>query len=88
VALTLRPAGKVAVRVLSPEGRPVADALASVALVDGAPVDLRGSTAPPTSEEGATEIGVPPGEVGIAVRGESGGSFGTVAVRQGKPRHS
>jgi hypothetical protein len=84
VALTLRPPGRVTLRVVSPDGRPVAEALASVVMVDSAPVDLRGSTAPPTNEEGATEIGVPAGEVGIAVRGESGGGFGTVAVRAGE----
>jgi hypothetical protein len=84
VPLILRQAGRVALRVVSPDGRPVAEALASVMLVDGAPVDLLGSMAPPTSEEGATEIGVPPGEVSIVVRGDSGGGFGTVVVRAGE----
>ena len=84
VTLALRPAGRVALRVDSPDGRPVAEALASVALVDGAPVDLRGSIAPPTSAEGSTEVGVPAGEVGIAVSAESGSGFGTVVVRPGE----
>ena len=84
VTLTLRPAAKVAVRVVSPDGRPVAEAFAAVVQVDGGRVDLRRSAAPPTNEEGSTEVGGPAGEVGIAVMAEGGSGFGTVVVRPGE----
>jgi hypothetical protein len=84
VTLVLRPAGKVALHVVSPDGRPVGEAFASVSVVDGAPVDLRGSIAPPTREDGSIEIGCPAGEIGIAVMSEQGSGFATIALRSGE----
>jgi hypothetical protein len=61
--VTLRAGGRIALRVLSPEGRPVAQALASVSTVDGERVEPSLCVAPPTDDQGRTTLGVPAGQV-------------------------
>ncbi len=81
VTLALRAGGRIALRVVSPEGRPVAQALALVMTVDGERVDPSLCAAPPTDDAGATTLAVPAGEVTLAVRAEAGVALRTVALR-------
>jgi hypothetical protein len=81
VTLALRAGGRIALRVLSPEGRPVARAFALVMMVDGERVDPSLCAAPPTDDEGATTLAVPAGEVALAVQAETGVALRTVALR-------
>jgi hypothetical protein len=82
VALTLRAGGRIALRVLSPEGRPVAQALASVLTVDGERVDPSLCAAPPTDDEGRTTLGVPAGQVALAVQSAEGATVRTLALHR------
>lgn len=84
VTLALRAGGRIELRVVSPEGRPVAEALASVVTVDGERVDPGLCVATPTGEDGATTVGAPAGEVLFAVHAESGAAFRRVSVRSGE----
>jgi hypothetical protein len=84
VHLVLRPAGKVTLRVVTAEGRPVAEALASVVAVDGTSLDLSNSLGPPTDSLGITELGCPAGDVAIAARAGEGVGLASVAVRPGE----
>jgi hypothetical protein len=83
ITLALRAGGRVELRTVSPEGRPVAEALVSVVTVDGERVDPGLCVATPTGEDGATTIGVPAGEVVLAVQAESGAAMQSVSVRSG-----
>jgi hypothetical protein len=84
ITLALRVGGRVALRVVSPEGRPVAEAFVSVVTVDGERVDPSLCVATPTDEIGATTIGVPAGEVVLAVHAESGAAMRSISVRSGE----
>jgi hypothetical protein len=84
VALTLRPAGRIAVRVVDPSGRPVAEAYPRVESVDGARVRLPGRTSGPTDAEGLFDLASPPGRVEVAVGHESGRGKGAATVRSGE----
>ena len=84
ITVALQPGARVVLRVVSPEGRPVAEAAATVLTVDGERVDPNLCVAAPTGRDGTTTIGVPAGEVGLAVQAESGAAFRTVAVRPGE----
>jgi protocatechuate 3,4-dioxygenase beta subunit len=84
VALALRPAGRIELRVVSPDGRPVAEAFAALVVVDGEGVDPRLTAAPPTGPEGTTVLNVPAGEVGITVNSAAGGAFRSVVVKPGE----
>ena len=83
VTLALRAGGRVELRAVSPEGRPVAEAVVSVVTVDGERVDPGLCVAAPTGEDGATTIGVPAGEVVLAVHAESGAAVRSLPVRSG-----
>ncbi len=80
-ALTLRPAGRIALRVVDPSGRPVAGAYPRVESVDGARVRLPGRTSGPTDAEGRFDLASPPGRVEVAVGHESGRGKATAIVR-------
>jgi hypothetical protein len=82
VTLTLRPGGRVAVRVLGADGRPVKDAYPYVQRVDGLPVWIPGGSSA-TDANGLVEVGVPAGvvEIEAATRGQTG--RGSVAVTAG-----
>ncbi len=81
VTLALRAGGRIELRVLSPEGRPVPEAFASVVAVDGGRVDPGLAASPPTDDDGRTALRAPVGEVAIVVRNEVGAAFRTVALR-------
>ncbi len=82
VTLTLRAGGRIALRVLSPEGRPVAQALASVLTVDGERVDPNLCAAPPTDDEGKVTLVVPAGLVALAVQSAEGAAVRTLALHR------
>ena len=84
ITLALRAGGRVELRVVSAEGRPVREAWASVVTVDGERVDPGLCVATPTEEDGATTIGVPAGEVLLAVHAESGAAVRGASVRSGE----
>lgn len=84
ITLALRAGGRVELRVVSAEGRPVGEAWASVVTVDGERVDPGLCVATPTDENGTTTIGVPAGEVVLAVHAESGAAMRGLSVRSGE----
>jgi hypothetical protein len=84
VRLTLRPTGMVVLRVVSDDGRPVADAVPSITSVDGATIESRAWDAPPTGEEGLTKLRCPAGVVDIGVRHPWGTGVGTLDVPSGE----
>jgi hypothetical protein len=71
VTLILRRGGRIAVRVLDPNGAPVRDAFASARRVSGITVPTVGATVP-TDARGNTEISVPTGSVELRVTKEGG----------------
>jgi len=81
VTLALRAGGRIALRVLAPEGRPVSQAFAAVVAVDGERVDPSLSAAPPTDDEGRTALRAPAGEVALVVRADAGAAFRAVVLR-------
>jgi hypothetical protein len=81
VTLALAAGGRIALRVLGPEGSPAAHALATALTVDGARLDPGLCAAPPTDDSGRTVLVVPAGEVGVAAQAEDGAAFTTVTVR-------
>ena len=84
VTLALRAGGRIALRVLSPERRPVAQAVASVVAVDGERVDPDLCVATPTASDGTTTFHAPAGELALAVSAERGASYQIVAVAPGQ----
>jgi hypothetical protein len=82
VTLSLRPGGRVAVRVMGADGLPVKDAYPYVQRVDGLPVSMPGGSSG-TDANGLVEIEVPSGlvEIEAATRGQAG--RGSVAVAAG-----
>ena len=83
LALTLRPAGHVRVRVVDPGGLPVKDAYPRVETIDGARVRMTGRTSGPTDITGLYELVSPAGIVEVVARGEKGSGRGTVTVAPG-----
>lgn len=84
LALTLRPAGRIAVRVVDTAGRPVAEAYPRVESVDGVRMRLPGRTSGPTDPDGLFDLASPPGRVEVAVGHESGRGRGAATVRSGE----
>jgi hypothetical protein len=82
VTLALRPGGRVAVRVLGADGRPVKDAYPFVQRVDGLPVSMPGGS-DATDANGLAEIGVPAGLVEIEVSTRDRNGRGSVSVAAG-----
>jgi hypothetical protein len=81
VTLRLEPPGRIAVRVLREDGRPVKDAYASVRRVNGLPVELSGLGSGPTNESGVSELPAPAGTVEVEARDQAATGRATVTVR-------
>ena len=62
----------------------MAQAFASVWMVDGERVDPSLCAAPPTDDDGRTTLGAPAGEVALAVQSASGAAVRTIALRRGE----
>lgn len=80
VTLTVRAGGRIALRVLSPDGGPVVQAVASVLMVDGERIDPSLCAAPPTDDQGRTTLGAPAGQVTLAVQSAAGAAVHTLAL--------
>ena len=72
VTLTLRPGGRIAVRVLGADSRPVKEAYPSVETVDGLRVEMPGNSSGPTDATGLYELVSPTGTVGVVAATRSG----------------
>jgi protocatechuate 3,4-dioxygenase beta subunit len=83
LALTLRPAGRIAVRVVDPAG-PVRDAYPRVETIDGVRVRMPGRVSGPTDSSGLYELASPAGVVEVVVNTETGSGRGSVTVRAGE----
>lgn len=83
VRMSLGRGGEVALRVVSGSDRPIAEAEVAVLTVDGERVDPFLCVAAPTDRDGATTLGVPAGQVGLAIRAGSGVTLRTAAVASG-----
>ncbi len=83
LALTLRPAGHIRVRVVDPAGLPVKDAYPRIQAIDGARVRMPGRTSGPTDASGVSELVSPAGVVEVMASGEKGTGRGTVTVPPG-----
>ena len=83
VTLALRPGGRIAVRVLGADGRPVKDAYPEVQRVGGLAVVMPGGSGS-TDASGFVEIGAPAGllEIEAGIGAQTG--QGTVTVRAGE----
>jgi hypothetical protein len=83
VTLVLQPGGRIAVRALDADGRPVKDAYPDVRSVGGLAVAMPGGSGS-TDANGFVEIGAPVGllDVAVSARGQAG--RGAVAVRAGE----
>ena len=81
VTLALRPGGRVAVRVLGADGRPVKDAYPYVQRVDGLPVSMPGGSGA-TDANGVVEVAAPAGlvEIEAAARDQTGRDSVAVAA--------
>jgi protocatechuate 3,4-dioxygenase beta subunit len=84
VTLRLEPAGRIAVRVLREDGRPVKDADLQVGKVGGFPVELPGFGGASTNESGVSELTAPAGTVEVEARYQTASGQGTVTVRPGE----
>ena len=83
VTLALRPGGRIAVRVVGADGRPVKDAYPEVQRIGGLPVVMPGGSGA-TDASGFVEIGAPAGvlEIEAGIGAQTG--KGTVTVRAGE----
>ena len=84
VTLTLRPGGRIAVRVLGADGRPVKEAYSSVETVDGLRVEMPGNSSGPTDATGLYELVAPAGTIGVVAHHEKRTGEATVSVRTGE----
>jgi protocatechuate 3,4-dioxygenase beta subunit len=82
VTLALRPGGRVAVRVLGADGRPVKDAYPDVQKVNGLAVAMPGGSGS-TDANGFVEIGAPAGLVEVEAATRDGTGRGSVTVTAG-----
>jgi protocatechuate 3,4-dioxygenase beta subunit len=84
LALTLQPAGRIAVRVLDAAGQPVKDAYPRVETIDGARVRMPGRVSGPTDASGAYELAAPAGTIEVSARTDAGTGRGSAGVRPGE----
>ena len=82
VTLALRPGGRVAVRVLGADGRPVKDAYPDVVRVNGLAVSMPGGSSG-TDAKGFVEIGAPAGLVEVEAATREGTGRGSVTITAG-----
>ena len=83
VTLTLRPGGRIAVRVMGGDGRPVKEAYPSVETVDGLRVEMPGNSSGPTDATGLYELVSPAGTIGVVAHHQKQSGRGTVTVSPG-----
>jgi len=83
VRLTLRPAGRVVLRVVDSDKRPVPGAFLHIEAIDGTSVDLRNWIVRPTNEDGLSEFGSPSGRVRLSAYSPAGDGSATVEVPPG-----
>jgi hypothetical protein len=83
VTLPVRPAGKVVVRVMTGDGRPVPESWSEITKVDGAEVSFAGSSRGPTDVNGVTELASPPGVVELTAHKEKRKGTARVTVGEG-----
>jgi hypothetical protein len=84
LALALRPAGRIAVRVVDTAGQPLKDAYPRVEAIDGARVRMPGRTSGPTDASGRCDLVAPPGSVDVVATGEKGEGRGRASVAPGE----
>jgi protocatechuate 3,4-dioxygenase beta subunit len=82
VTLVLRPGGRIALRVLGPDGRPVEHAYPEVLRVDGLRVVMPGGWGS-TDANGFVEIGAPAGRLEVEADSREGTGRGAVSVPAG-----
>jgi protocatechuate 3,4-dioxygenase beta subunit len=84
VTLVLRSGGKLAIRVLGPDGRPVKGAWPDVHTWSGVAIELPYSGSSPTDASGACELSVPAGSLELTVAAERLLGSVSVTVRTGE----
>jgi hypothetical protein len=84
MVLTLRPAGRIAVRVVDAAGQPVRDAYPRVETIDGVRARIRSRVSGPTDANGLCDLASPPGLVEVVARHEKRTGRGSVSVRSGE----
>jgi hypothetical protein len=84
LTLTLRPGGRIVLRVVGPDGRPAKDLYPHVRTWDGLRVDLPGVRTSPTEAAGEYELTVPAGTIGLQVGWDKAYGAATVVVRAGE----
>jgi len=84
LTLSLRPVGRIVVRVVDASGQPVPNAYPRVESIDGIRVSLPGQTSGPTDAAGLYTLPTAPGLVGVKVGAEKSSGRGTVAVASGE----
>jgi Carboxypeptidase regulatory-like domain len=82
IVLTIKPAGRIEMRVLDESGQPVPATYPRVEKVDGARVVLAGRS-PPTDANGQCELAVPAGTLDVVVRDQTRSGRGSVSVSPG-----
>jgi hypothetical protein len=81
VVLQLQAGARLSLRVLTADGQPVPEAVASVVSVDSHRVDPSLCAAPPADDQGRITLGVPAGEISLLVVSEVGGAARTIKTR-------
>jgi protocatechuate 3,4-dioxygenase beta subunit len=84
IVLTLRPAGRIAVRVVDAAGQAVREAYPRVESIDGLRLRIPGRSSGPTDANGSYEFASPPGLVEVTARHEKRSGRGSVSVRSGE----
>jgi hypothetical protein len=83
VTLTVRPAGKVLVRVLAADDSPIPESWTEVTKVNGNPVSVPVFGRGPADANGVTEFATPTGTVEVTARKEKRKGTASVAVGEG-----
>jgi hypothetical protein len=83
VSLTLRPGGKLEVRILGPDGAPRPKSFPWVKRVGGVEVNVPVMGGQPTGEDGRTTIDVPAGALEITARDDTRQGTANVTVEEG-----
>ena len=84
VTLVLRPAGKLAIRVLGPDGRPAKGAWPSVHAWSGVAIELPYTGSSPTDAGGVCELSVPAGSLELSVARDGLVGSASATVRPGE----
>lgn len=84
ITLALRPGGRVLLRVVGPDGQPVAELYPRVMAWDGVRLDVPGVRANPTGVPGEYELNAPAGNVGLQVGWDKVYGTASATVRAGE----